>query len=74
MKNTFLERFFEETPKYFKKVRNIAASIGGASGAVLAANELSSLGISDSLIAILEYCVVVGIFVAALAQNTSVKR
>jgi predicted membrane-bound spermidine synthase len=74
MKNTFWDRFFEQTPKYWKKIRNFAASIGAASGAVLAANELSSLSLGDGLISVLQHAVVVGIFVAALAQNTSVKR
>lgn len=70
----FLQRFKEETPIYWKRVRNIALTLAAMAGAVVAANDAKDLQLSENLIQCLKYAIAIGAALTAMAQNTSVKR
>lgn len=68
--NELAERLSEPTPKFFKKLRNIAVTLGIIGGAILA----SPITLPAIVVTIGGYFVVAGTVGASLAQTTSTIR
>lgn len=68
--NELVERLSEPTPKFFKKIRNIAISLGIIGGAILA----SPVALPAIVVTIGGYLVTAGAIGTALSQTTSTMR
>lgn len=64
-------RFFANSPKFWKRIRNIAGSIAGAALAVIQAERQLSLGIDPQIISICGYIVAAGAAMGLSAQLTT---
>jgi len=63
MKNEIIKRFVADTPTFFKRLRNIGASISATGIALVAIN-----GVPHTIIAIATQMIWVGSVVAAVSQ------
>lgn len=64
------DRVKAECPKFFKKLKKYAISVGGSAVAVVVANSSLSLNLNATLISILGYLIAVCAAVAGTAQLT----
>ena len=74
MKKLFKElryRFFAKSPKFWKRVRNIACSIATGAAAVIITDRQMMLGIDPQIISICSYIVAAGAAMGLSAQMTT---
>lgn len=62
------ERWKSETPKLWKRVRNIATAIGVISTAILTAELAAGIDVSDTYKKLLAYGIAIGAGVGAISQ------
>lgn len=62
------ELWVAETPKIWKWVRNMAATVGAVATAVLAAESAAGINVTDGSKKLLAYGIAIGAAVAAIAQ------
>lgn len=72
MKKEFLERLKAKTPKFFKKLRLIALTLGGSAVAMLTINKAMELGIPDLWITICEKAAFICAGIAGTATLTKI--
>jgi hypothetical protein len=70
MTNELISRFRAELPRFWKKVRKYALTIGGSAGAVLLARTAFGFDLNPTLFSVLGYVVAVCAAVAGTAQLT----
>jgi len=62
------ERWKSETPKLWKRVRNIATTVGVISTAILTAELAAGIDVSDTYKKLLAYGIAIGAGVGAISQ------
>lgn len=68
--NVVVERIAAKTPVFFKKLRNLATTLGAAAGAVWGANSTMALALPDPMLTVCKYAIAVSVAVAAVSQLT----
>jgi len=69
-KLTIVERWNAKSPKFFKKLKGYALSVGGSAAAVLVANTSMSLNLNAILINVLGYVIAACVAIAGTAKLT----